>query len=226
MTKNGDWYAKELSNEIQRDGPEFTTRVILDSAGECVVARREVKKKYPHVDVAACAEHCLDLLLDDIGKIPRFKKMIETSKVMAKAFNDKDVAFEYAEQGGTQLDKFCGTRMGSTTLSLESIKKNKGKMINTACSERFHVFASKKHRRQDDFDPMNDTVAKGKTNEAIAKIVRDALKDDSYWDEAELYLAITNPIYRCLRFTDTAKQGTTGLHPLPPASIITAHAMQ
>ena len=39
--------------------------------------RRLLEKKRPHLYWTPCVTHCLDLILEDIGKLPHIKKTIE-----------------------------------------------------------------------------------------------------------------------------------------------------
>ena len=41
------------------------------------LCREDVGKKKPHLYWTPCAAHCLDLILEDIGKLPHIKKIIE-----------------------------------------------------------------------------------------------------------------------------------------------------
>ena len=49
---------------------ENIVQVVTDSAGNCVVARQILSAGYPAIMFYPCTTHCLELLLEDIGKFP------------------------------------------------------------------------------------------------------------------------------------------------------------
>ena len=71
-SKTGEWYAEEIKKIIERTGKSVPL-VLLDSAGECVKARKILGKWCKTLTTGACATHTLDLLFDDICKLDRFK---------------------------------------------------------------------------------------------------------------------------------------------------------
>jgi hypothetical protein len=58
--------------------------VIIDNASNYVVAGRMLEEKLPMIWCTPCETHCLDLLLEDIGKIEWVKKCVEEEKFLTR----------------------------------------------------------------------------------------------------------------------------------------------
>jgi selenocysteine lyase/cysteine desulfurase len=61
-------------------GPENVIQIITDSAAACKAAGRLVEEQFPHITWTPCTAHCLDLLLEDIGKLPWAKDLLREGK--------------------------------------------------------------------------------------------------------------------------------------------------
>lgn len=56
------------------------TQVCTDSASSCKRAGEIIMAKYRHITWAPCAAHCVDLLLEDIGKLPWVSPTIDDAR--------------------------------------------------------------------------------------------------------------------------------------------------
>ncbi|XP_028078601.1 uncharacterized protein LOC114280432 [Camellia sinensis] len=73
-SKDGQKLFELLDKFVEKVGKENVVQVITDSAAANVLAGRFLEAKYEHLYWTPCAAHCLDLMLEDIFKIPRLKK--------------------------------------------------------------------------------------------------------------------------------------------------------
>jgi hypothetical protein len=64
--------AKLLGEQIEAIGPELVVQVVSDNGSNYKVAGKIIMEKYPTLYWTPCAAHCLDLMLEDIGKIKEF----------------------------------------------------------------------------------------------------------------------------------------------------------
>eukprot|EP00253_Pinus_taeda_P032382 PITA_32382 len=55
---------------IQEVGPSNVVQVIMDNAANYVATGKMLMERYPNLFWTPCAAHCIDLMLEDIGKIP------------------------------------------------------------------------------------------------------------------------------------------------------------
>ncbi|XP_028101977.1 uncharacterized protein LOC114301249 [Camellia sinensis] len=76
-SKDGQKLFELLDKFVEKVGKENVVQVITDSAAANVLAGRFLEAKYEHLYWTPCAAHCLDLMFEDIFKIPRLKKTFE-----------------------------------------------------------------------------------------------------------------------------------------------------
>ncbi len=50
-------------------GAEIVVQVCMDSAAVCKAAGCKLEVHFPHITFIPCTAHCLDLLLEDMGKL-------------------------------------------------------------------------------------------------------------------------------------------------------------
>lgn len=121
--KNAETLCNLLDGVVQEVGVDNVVQIITDNATAYVAAGRLLMERHPTIAWSPCAAHCLDLLLEDIGKISWVKSVVEDAKsvtkfiynhtwvlsLMRKFTNDKDLV-----RPGV-------TRFASLFLTLQSI---------------------------------------------------------------------------------------------------------
>eukprot|EP00253_Pinus_taeda_P024407 PITA_24407 len=65
-------------------GAEHVVQVITDNAANYVATGRMLMDKHPTLFWTPCAAPCIDLMLEDIGKIPFVKDIVDSSKSIIK----------------------------------------------------------------------------------------------------------------------------------------------
>jgi hypothetical protein len=73
-----------LDEFIREVGPQHVVQVITDNAANYVVAGRMLMQRYPTLFWTPCATHCIDLILEDMGKIPYIEDIVESAKSITK----------------------------------------------------------------------------------------------------------------------------------------------
>lgn len=58
-----------LESVVLEVGPENVVQVITDNAAAYVAARTDLEERFPTLCWTLCPTHCIDLILEDIGKI-------------------------------------------------------------------------------------------------------------------------------------------------------------
>ncbi|XP_028118824.1 uncharacterized protein LOC114316360 [Camellia sinensis] len=66
-----------LDKFVDKIGEANVVQIVTDSAAANVLAGKFLEAKRPHLYSTPCATHCLDLMLEDIFKLPNFKKTFE-----------------------------------------------------------------------------------------------------------------------------------------------------
>ncbi len=59
-------------------------QVCMDSAAVCKAAGRKLEACFPHITFTPCTPHCLDLLLEDIGKLDWVSSVIAEARTALK----------------------------------------------------------------------------------------------------------------------------------------------
>jgi hypothetical protein len=98
-----------LDEVVEEVGVHNVVQVITDNATNYVVAGRMLEEKHRTIWWTPCAAHCLDLMLEDIGKIEWVKKAVEQGKrIIRYIYNHswvlnlmrKNIDCESLENGG------------------------------------------------------------------------------------------------------------------------------
>jgi hypothetical protein len=76
-TKDGQLLCELLDGFIREIGLQYVVQVITGNAVNYVVAGRMLMQRYPSLYRSPCAAHCIDLMLEDMGKLPWIKEIID-----------------------------------------------------------------------------------------------------------------------------------------------------
>ncbi len=69
-TKDVAYIAKQLIDCIREVGADSVIQVVTDNAAVCKAIGRLVEQEFSWITWTPCTPHCLDLLLEDVGKLP------------------------------------------------------------------------------------------------------------------------------------------------------------
>jgi hypothetical protein len=73
-----------LDEFIQEVGPQHVVQVIMDNTANYVVAGRMLMQRYPKLFWTPCVAHCIELILEDMGRIPYIRDIVESAKCIKK----------------------------------------------------------------------------------------------------------------------------------------------
>ncbi|XP_058009419.1 uncharacterized protein LOC131183187 [Hevea brasiliensis] len=76
-SKTSDKMYDLLNRFVERVGEANVVQVVTDNASNCVLIGKLLETKCPYLYWTPCAAHCLDLMLEDIGKIPKIHNTIK-----------------------------------------------------------------------------------------------------------------------------------------------------
>lgn len=82
--KNSEYLAEIMDQTVQEIGVENVVQVVTDNAPVCVAALRILESRYPSIVVSTCVAHSVDLMLEDIGKLPNVTSLIKKAKQVCK----------------------------------------------------------------------------------------------------------------------------------------------
>jgi len=83
-TKDAAYIAGQLIDCIREVGADNVIQVITDSAVVCKAAGRLVEQEFSWITWTPCTPHCLDLLLEDVGKLSWAAKVVAEAKAVVK----------------------------------------------------------------------------------------------------------------------------------------------
>ena len=136
-------------------------------------------ERYDHLFWTPCVAHCLDLILEDIGKLPKYKKMIFGGH--------KIVTYIYAHSvlhnnfltisNGKELVRCGVTRFATTFLTLKSLKEHRENL------------------KKIDWLPW--------ANVTCGTEVQKIIWNNTFWLNLFECLAVLEPLVRMLRVVDT-----------------------
>uniref|UniRef100_A0A0R0K6W7 BED-type domain-containing protein n=1 Tax=Glycine max TaxID=3847 RepID=A0A0R0K6W7_SOYBN len=119
FVKTGEKLFELLDAIVEEVGEENVVQVVTDNGSNYVLAGKLLEEKRKHIYWTPCAAHCIDLMLEDIGKLPLIRKIIR------RAINL--VGFIYAHSSTLSLlKKFTNKR---ELLSKEPKGKEAAKVV-------------------------------------------------------------------------------------------------
>ncbi|KAF8392528.1 hypothetical protein HHK36_022871 [Tetracentron sinense] len=75
--KTGEKLFELLDSYVEKVGEQNVVQVITDNASPYVLAGKLLMEKRCHLYWTPCAAHCVDLMVEDIGELPRVKGLLE-----------------------------------------------------------------------------------------------------------------------------------------------------
>ena len=100
-------------------------QIVTDNAAAYVAVGRLLMERHPTLFWSPCATHCLDLLLENLGKLSWVEKVVEDGRNIAKyIYNHTWVLSLMREHtGGKDLVRAGVTRFATNFLNLQSISE-------------------------------------------------------------------------------------------------------
>jgi hypothetical protein len=112
-----------LDEVVVEVGVENVVQVITDNASNYVVVGRLLEDKHPTIFWTPCTAHCLDLMLEDIGKLDWVKKVVDHAKCITKYIYNHTWVLNLMRKniGGKELVRPAITRFATNFLTLQSL---------------------------------------------------------------------------------------------------------
>ncbi|XP_058214114.1 uncharacterized protein LOC131325717 isoform X2 [Rhododendron vialii] len=82
FVKHAEMIYELLHGWVEHIGEENVVQIVTDSAAANVAAGRLLEAERPHLFWSPCTAHCLDLMLEDIFKLPNLKTTWERAIMM------------------------------------------------------------------------------------------------------------------------------------------------
>ncbi|XP_057984783.1 uncharacterized protein LOC110670460 [Hevea brasiliensis] len=191
-SKTGDKMYDLLNRFVERVGEANVVQVVTDNASNCVLAGKLLEIKCPHLNWTPCAAHCLDLMLEDIGKIPKIHNTIKRAVTLNGYIYIRPGMVNMLRHftGERELIRPAVTRFATTFLTLQHIHKHKANLRKMFTSEEW-------------------TKSKW-AKELSGKKVYSIVMMPTFWTNIVYILKIFGPLVRVLRLVDDEKMPAMG----------------
>ncbi|XP_027357050.1 uncharacterized protein LOC113866362 [Abrus precatorius] len=192
FVKTGEKLFEMLDALVEEIGEDKVVQVITDNGSNYVLAGKMLEAKRPHLYWTPCAAHCIDLMLEDIGKLPLIKKTIQRGISV--------VGFIYSH---------------SSTLSLLRNFTNKRELVRHAVTRFATSFLSleRLHQEKENLRKMftSEEWCKNKiSKEAKGKQATKILLNPVFWNNVVYTLKIMAPLVRVLCLVDGERRPAMG----------------
>ncbi|KAM0036331.1 putative HAT dimerization domain, ribonuclease H-like superfamily [Helianthus debilis subsp. tardiflorus] len=188
--KTGEKVFELLDKFVERIGEKNVVQIITDNGSNFKSAGKMLMAKGKNLFWTPCSAHCLDLMLEDIGKIEKIKKK-QLKRVFFWLVNHSIVLNMMREHTKNAELARCGvTRFATTFLTLQSLQKQKPALRNMFASEQW---------------------TSGKwANERKGQRANDIVFTPTFWNNVLLTLKIMGPLVKVLRLVDNEKKPAMG----------------
>ncbi|KAM0919152.1 hypothetical protein ACQ4PT_008394 [Festuca glaucescens] len=176
--------AKLLGEQIEAIGPENVVQVVSDNGSNYKAGGRLLMEKYLTLYWTPCAAHCLDLMLEDIGKIKEFSDCIAKAKRTRRFIyaHTRLLDLMRSLNGKKDIVRPGATRFATSFLTLTSMWSQRQSLKAMFVSAQW--FASKL-----------------KVTEA-GKAAEKTVLSQPFWNSVENCMRASQPLLRVLRIVD------------------------
>ncbi|TQD97471.1 hypothetical protein C1H46_016932 [Malus baccata] len=188
----GEYIFEYVDKCIEEIGPQNVIQVVTDNASNNMAAANMMKKKRPNMFWTSCATHTLNLMLQGIGNLSRFTRVVDKAKAFTIFIyaHHKILALMRKHTKKRDIIRSGVTRFATSFLTLQSLMdKKKDLKVMVASDEREQC----KHVK----------TTKGKTTYAT-------VVNAHFWDGVSLCLKVFDPLFKILRIVDGDKKPSMG----------------
>jgi hypothetical protein len=194
-TQDAQLLCELLDGFIREIGLQYVVQFITDNVANYVAAGRMLMQRYPSLYWSPCAAHCIDLMLEGMGKLPWIKEIIDSAQsvtyiyiyIYIYIYNHTYVLSLMRQfTGNRELVHPAITRFSTSFISLQSLLKSMLDLQGMFLSNEWVacVYSTK----QD--------------GQAIAQLVG---HDLIFWSGVGEVCTISEPLVKVLRLVDGEK---------------------
>ncbi|XP_058006811.1 uncharacterized protein LOC131182164 [Hevea brasiliensis] len=181
-----------LNRFVERVREANVVQVVTDNASNCVLAGKLLETKCPHLYWTPCAAHCLDLMLEDIGKILKIHNTIKRAVTLNGYIYIRSSVVNMLQHftGERELIRPAVIRFATAFLTLQRIHKHKANLRKMFTLEEW----------------TKSKWAKKLSGKKVYSIVM----MPTFWANIVYILKIFGPLVRVLRLVDGEKMPAMG----------------
>ncbi|XP_057452112.1 uncharacterized protein LOC130743915 [Lotus japonicus] len=193
-TRDTDFYFQLLDKIVEEVGEEHVVQVVTDNEAALKAVGHKLMDKRPHLYWFACAAHCLDLCLEDIGKKKNVQAVLNDAKTVTNFIYNHIWTVSLMKQftNGREIVRPGITRFATQCLQLQAILKQKDGLIKMFDSQAF---------KRSKF---------GRDKSGVAFEAHKIVNDKEFWSKSVDILKIFEPLVKVLRLCDGDEKPTMG----------------
>ncbi|KAL7233189.1 hypothetical protein ACSBR1_016923 [Camellia fascicularis] len=167
-----------MDKVVDEIGEEYVVQIVTDNEAAIKAAGYKLMQKRKNLYWTGCAAHCIDLMLEDIGKKKSVAKVLDCAKVITRFIYNSNWVVDFMKRftGDRELLRPVITRFATNFITLESIVKHK-----TALQDMFHSqeWKHSKWSKKDD-----------------AKEAKKIIQSKDFWTKAADVLKVQEPLLK------------------------------
>eukprot|EP00253_Pinus_taeda_P028775 PITA_28775 len=178
---------KMMEEVIQEVGEEHVVQIVTDNAANYMVASRLFEIRHPTICWTYCVAHCMDLILEDIGKLHYIHEVVEKEKSITKYLYNHIIVLNTMKKYTEGKEIVCPvvTRFATNFISLQFVVEKRINMKEMSLGPEW--VASKHSKTLEDI-------------EVVALVF-----NDGFWKDAEEIIVVMESLVRVLRMVDGDK---------------------
>jgi len=187
-----NFFCERVDKAIEDIGPENVVQVVTDNTSNNMGAKKLLEEKRPHIFWTSCAAHTINLMLQGIGNMARFRKVIDQAKSFTIFVYGHTRTLECLRHftEGKEVVRPGVTRFASYFLTLSILQEKKDQLTKMVVHGRW--------------DSLKDVKSK-KEKEATATIL-----SPTFWKDVKLTLAVFEPLVKVLCLVDGVVKPSMG----------------
>ncbi|CAN6717456.1 unnamed protein product [Malus baccata var. baccata] len=188
----GEYIFEYVDKCIEEVGPLNVVQVVTDNAYNNMAAANMMKLKRPNMFWTSCATHTLNLMIQGIGCLPRFKRVINKAKAFTIFIyaHHKTLALMRKYMKKRDIVRPEITRFATSFLTLQSLSVKRNDL-------RIMVFS-------DEWEQCKHSKStKGKMAYAT-------MMSAHFWEGVSLCLKVFEPLFKLLRLVDGGRKPSMG----------------
>lgn len=173
-------------------GPENVVQIVTDNAANYVAAGRLLEKEFPSLYWSPCAAHCINLMFQDIGKLPEVKEAVSHATNVTKYIYNHCYPLYLMRKftHGREILRPAPTRFATNFIALQSILSQKNALRAMVTSQEWTTSAYAK--------------------EAKAKQFVEQVLNTNFWTACADIVKLTEPLVGVLRLVDSEDKPAMG----------------
>ncbi|XP_024467393.1 uncharacterized protein LOC112329121 [Populus trichocarpa] len=165
-------------------GVENIVHMVTDNAANYVAAGKLLMEEFPSIFWSLCAAHCINLILQDIGKLQSVCCVVEHASGITKYIYNHCYPMYLMRKftGGKEILRPAPTRFATNFIALQSILAHKNELRAMVTSREW----------------VSSVYAKDNKGKRFVESVLDSL----FWEECAIIVRMSEPLIRVLQMVN------------------------